>query len=124
MKLNAEKPEKLPVSSELDALVAERVMGWKDVRPQNKAKIVYWGKKQDKAGRLRLARVPDYSTEPLLAYQIEDRMKELGLSEQYSKELSNIVRSKGLPVDWASPEQRCRAALKAVKSRRRKIALR
>jgi hypothetical protein len=119
MKPKARKTDNVQLGAELDALVAERVMGWKDVHPQAKQAGVYWGKKPDKAGRLRSARVPDYSTELSLAYEVEDRMKELGLFERYTKELSDITRAKGLPPPWASPDQRCRAALKTVKKRRR-----
>src|ERR1043166_4543964 len=117
-----EKTAQLPVGSELDAQIAERIMGWKEVHPQDKARVVFWGKKQDKAGRWRSARVPDYSTEPGLASEVEERIKELGLFERYTKELSNIVRTKGIPADWASPDQRCRAALKTVRNSRKKTS--
>jgi hypothetical protein len=72
------------------------------------------GKKQDKAGHWRSAKVPYYSTNPVHAYSIEDRMKELGRLEQYLKELYRITRVKNIPPDWATPHQRCRAAIKAV----------
>jgi hypothetical protein len=48
------------------------------------------GKKQDKAGRWRSGKVPSYSTEATQAYAIDERMKQLGQSEQYEKELSKI----------------------------------
>ena len=115
-----EKTAQLPVGSELDAQIAERIMGWKEVHPQDKARVVYWGKKQDKAGRWRSARVPDYCTEPSLIADVEDRLKELGLFERYSQELNRIAQSKGLPAGWASPDQRCRAALKAARTKRKK----
>lgn len=118
MKLKGRKIDNLEPGPELDALVAEQIMGWKDVHRQTKTEGVYWGKKPDKAGRLRSGRVPDYSTESSLASDVESRVKELGLLEEYTKELSNIVRAKGLPASWASPAQRCRAALKAVKGKR------
>ena len=41
-------------------------------------------------------------------------MKQLGRMDRYEKELSKITRFKNIPSDWASPEQRCRAAIKAV----------
>ena len=74
------------------------------------------GKKQDKAGRWRSARVPSFSTDPVLAYAIDDRMKQLGRSDRYQKELGKITRAKKLPPEWATPEQRARAALKAVRN--------
>jgi hypothetical protein len=41
-------------------------------------------------------------------------MKQLGRLDRYQKELSKITHAKDIPSDWASPEQRCRAAIKAV----------
>ena len=63
------------------------------------------GKKQDKAGRWRLAKVPYYSTNPIHVYSIEDRMKQLGRLDRYEKELSKLIsRSKNTPLDWATPD--------------------
>jgi hypothetical protein len=73
------------------------------------------GKKRDKAGRWCLAKIPHYSTDPVNAYAIDERMKQLGRSEQYAKELSTIATGKKIPVEWASPDQRCQAAIKAVR---------
>ena len=115
--MKREKTAQLPVGSELDAQIAERIMGWKEVHPQDKARVVFWGKKQDKAGRWRSARVPDYSTEPGLASEVEERIRELGLFERYTKELARIAQAQGLPAGWAAPAQRCRAALKAVRTK-------
>jgi hypothetical protein len=43
------------------------------------------------------------------------RMHEVGESwSDTTKELSKITRSKNIPSEWASPDQRCRAAIKAV----------
>jgi hypothetical protein len=52
-----------------------------------------------------LAKVPYYSTNPVLAYSIEDRMKQVGRLDRYLKELSRIARAKNIPSDWASPDQ-------------------
>jgi hypothetical protein len=41
-------------------------------------------------------------------------MKQLGRSQRYAKELSKITRAKKIPADWATPEQRAKAALKAL----------
>lgn len=106
--------DKVPAGPELDALTAERVFGWKELHGQ---KHDLRGKRPDKLGRLRSARVPDYSTDPTYAHEIEERMKDLGLFELYTKELLRITRAKGLPTEWASPDQRCRAAIKAVRKR-------
>ena|SRR5215510_8633618 len=104
---------KIPSGPQLDILTAQRVFGWKNIH-QHGGEIV--GKKQDKAGRWRSARVPSFSTDPVLAYAIDDRMKQLGRSDRYQKELAKITRAKNLPPDWATPEQRARAALKAVRN--------
>ena len=105
-------PDKLPPGPELDALTAHRVFGWKNVHKHDGALV---GKKQDKAGRWRSAKVPHYSTDPVNAYVIDERMKQLGRSERYGKELSRIATAKKIPADWISPDQRCRAALRAVR---------
>jgi hypothetical protein len=103
--------DKIPPGPKLDALTAEEVFGWKNVHKHEGTLV---GKKQDKAGHWRLAKVPYYSTNPVHAYPIEDRMKQLGRLDRYQKELSKITRSKNIPSDWASPDQRCRAAIKAM----------
>ena len=103
--------DKIPPGPELDALTAEKVFGWKDVHKHEGALA---GKKQDKAGRWRLAKVPYYSTNPVHAYSIEERMKQLGRSDRYQNELSKITHAKNIPSEWAPPDQRCRAAIKAM----------
>jgi hypothetical protein len=103
--------DKIPPGPKLDALTAEKVFGWKNVHKHEGALI---GKKPDKAGRWRLAKVPYYSTNPVHAYSIEERMKQLGRLDRYQKELSKITRAKDIPFEWASPDQRCRAAIKAI----------
>jgi hypothetical protein len=104
-------PDKILPGPELDALTAQRVFGWKNVHKHDGALV---GKKQDKAGRWRSAKVPHYSSDPVNGYAIDDRMKQLGRSEQYARELSRIAAAKKIPADWVSPDQRCRAAIKAV----------
>jgi hypothetical protein len=41
-------------------------------------------------------------------------MKQLGRLDRYQKELSKITHAKNVPSEWASPDQRCQAAIKAV----------
>ena len=103
---------KIPSGAELNALVAERVMGWKNVQSQDGH---YWGRKQDKAGRWRRTAVRNYCENPADAYLIDERIKQLGLLERYLKELTKITHAKKIPVEWASPDLRCRAALKIVR---------
>jgi hypothetical protein len=103
--------DKIPPGAKLDALTAEKVFGWKNVHKHDGALV---GKRQDKAGHWRRAKVPNYSTNPVHAYSVENRMKQLGRTERYQKELAKITHAKHIPSDWASPDQRCRAAIKAV----------
>jgi hypothetical protein len=105
------KPGKIVRGPELTAVTAEKVFGWKDVHKQDGELI---GKKQDKAGHWRAARVPAYSTDPVHAYAIDDRMKQLGRWERYEKELSRITKAQNLPREWATPEQRSRSAIRAM----------
>ena len=110
-------PGKIPPGPELDALTAQRVFGWRNIHKHDGALV---GKKQDKAGHWRTSKVPSYSTNQINSYAIDERMKQIGRSEQYAKELSRIATAKKIPADWVSPDQRCRAAIKAV--RKLKIA--
>ena len=111
--------DKIAPGFELDALVAEKVMGWKNIH-RHGAKDgkgdAYSGKKQDKLGRWRLAEVRRYSTDPVESAAIEARMNELGLLQKYLNELGKISHSKGMPAEWATPDQRCRAAIKTVRT--------
>jgi hypothetical protein len=112
---------KLPLGRELDAKIAEDVMGWENVHRANTGKggaSEYVGKKPDKLGRFRKARVPDFCNNPRIAAEIEPRMKQLGIWKQYETELSRITRADGLPSQWGTPEQVCHAALKAVNKAR------
>jgi hypothetical protein len=105
-------PDKIPPGPKLDALTAEKVFGWKNVHKHEGTLV---GKKQDKAGHWRLAKVPYYSTNPVHAYPIEERMKQLGRLDRFQKELGKITRANKIPSEWASPDQRCRAAIKAMR---------
>ena len=66
---------------------------------------------------------PRYSTDIAAAYQVEERIEELGLWRKYCWELIKIVSAKAsdeMLQTWylihATPEDRCRAALKAVET--------
>ena len=109
------KSGNVPAGPELDALVASKVMGWKKVHRESGKSNLYRGKKPDKLGRWRTAYVRHYSTDPTDAYLVDKRMEELKLSTKYVKELAKITDALNMPIGWASPEQRCRAALKTVR---------
>ena len=77
---------------------------------------MYTGRKRDRAGRWRLAEVRRYSTDSFESAAVEARTKELGILPKYLNELKKIAHADGIPADWASPEQRCRAAIKSVRT--------
>ena len=105
-------------NEQLTKATAEKVLGWKAVRKRNGELI---GKKQDKAGRWRKAKVPDYANDQRQAYAIDERMKALGRWNRYQKALAMITKRKNLPAEWATPEQRCHAALRAVRDHLRSV---
>jgi hypothetical protein len=41
-------------------------------------------------------------------------MRQLARLDGYQKELSKITHTKNIPEEWAAPDQRCRAAIKAM----------
>jgi len=104
--------DKISPGPELDTLVAEQVFGWKNV---HRHQGTLYGKKQDRLGRWRSAKVPNFSTSPAYASAIEERMKQLGLLERYNKDLSRMTPAKSLPSEWATPDQRCRAAINVIR---------
>jgi hypothetical protein len=65
-------PDKVPPGPQLDALTAEKVFGWQKVHKHEGALV---GKKPDKFGHWRRAKMPNY---PLHSYSVENRMKQLG----------------------------------------------
>ena len=101
---------------ELTAATAEKVFGWKDVHQHNGELV---GKKQDKAGRWRSAKVPDYASDPVHGYAIDQRMKQIGSWERYIEELTRITKATNLPREWATPEQRSSAAVNVLRKARR-----
>jgi hypothetical protein len=98
-------------NEQLTKATAEKIFGWKTVHKYNGELV---GKKQDKAGRWRRAKIPDYANDQRQAYAIDERMKALGRWERYQRALARITKGKNLPSDWATPEQRCQAALRAA----------
>lgn len=103
--------DKISPGPKLDALTAERVFGWKNVHKHEGSLV---GKRQDQAGHWRRAKVPSYSTNPLHGYATEGRIKQLARLDRYQKELAKITHSKNIPSEWATPDHRCRAAIKAM----------
>src|SRR5689334_19360438 len=112
------KPSNGKATEQLTKAVAEKVFGWKSVRKYLGELI---GRKQDKAGAWRKAKVPNYAGDQRFAYAIDERMKALKIWDRYSKELTKITAANNLPPEWARPEQRCQAALKVMGFRHLRI---
>lgn len=116
---------------EMDALVAERVMGWAIFTHNEGPNPPYWYREETDNHSFHLP-IPKFSTDIAAAYAMEERIEELGLTERYIVELARIAcgydglpetlirLQRGLYEDqiWAmvhaSPADRCRAALRAV----------
>ena len=107
-----------PTNEQLTKAIAEKFCGWKSVRKYLGAMI---GRKPDRAGHWRKAKVPNYAGDQRFAYAIDDRIKTLKMWDRYIKELTKITASKNLPPEWASPQQRCQAALKVIRARHLRV---
>ena len=92
-------------------------MGWKAVEREGQSEA--WGKKQNKAGRWRKTKVPNYSGDPNAVTDVKVRLKELRLFEQYEKELEKLAGRAAIPEPWASAAQKSQAALKVVNRKKR-----
>jgi hypothetical protein len=105
-------PTKNAAADKLTMETAEKVFGWRDVH-EHDGKLI--GKKPDKLGRWRTATVPNYAHDVVQAFAIDERMKQLGRMERYLKELARLTKAENLPLEWATPEHRSRAALTVLK---------
>jgi hypothetical protein len=115
--MSRKTPRRKPSGRSLTSITAEKVFGWKNVH-EHEGQLI--GKKQDKLGRWRSAKVPDYSNDPTQAYAIDERIEQLGRGELYAKELARMTKAAGLPTGWATPEQKSRAAIKILSFKRMK----
>lgn len=103
--------QKSSTAIDLAAATAEKLFGWKDICQQNGELV---GKKRDRAGRWRTGRVPAYASDPAHSAAIEERVRQLGRWQRYQRELSRLTKANNLPIDWATPDQRSEAAIKAL----------
>ncbi len=108
------------MSRELDAVIAEKIFD----RPSSYYHCPHF----DKDGRiLSFCSCPDlprYSRDIAAAMQVEERIKELGLIDEYCMHLNDIASmhvwyaEHPQPLMWeiihATPEDRCRAAVMAA----------
>lgn len=114
---------------EMDALVAEKVMGW--VRISESEDVLIRGQRDDyeTGGVIVLygnhfvvraggrSRKWNPSTDISAAYEMEERiyrMERVGMVARYMDCLLQVVRSSGFLLVHATPEQRCKAALLAM----------
>ena len=79
--------DKIPPGPKLDALTAEKVFVRQKVHMHQGSLV---GRKQDKAGHWRRAKVPNYSTNPLHSYSVENRVKELGRIDRYERNFPSL----------------------------------
>ena len=119
----ASKVDRPGAKPELNAQVAKKILGWKNVHRDHKSgnPDEVLAKKPDKAGRWRQTKVPNFSGDIGNILVIENRLRQLGLFDLYTKELAKIALAKNLPVDWATPDQRCKAALSVVGKRSKRL---
>lgn len=123
--------ETIPAGRDLDARIAERVMGWRNIR-----NIEDDGRARELVGSrpgstYEWEVVPRYSTERVAALIVEDRISALKLSARY---MAKLIAALDIPIEpypqhaamftvyemslWhlrrAEPHHICRAALGAV----------
>ncbi|WP_211749907.1 hypothetical protein [Paenibacillus sp. Marseille-Q4541] len=99
----------LPPGRDLDSHIALRVMGFKQITIVGK---YYFTDPID-------TQVKPYSTDISAAWEVEEQIKELGLTVEYTGSLKQVVLGTGEYVGMfdfihATAEQRCKAALLAV----------
>ena len=115
--MNADEME---AGRELDALVAEKVMG-KDLR-------IYDCPHTSPFVFCVCPYLPRYSTYIAAAWKMEEMIEQRGFNLQYTQALMSVLLFEGFAPEcdeelwWAlihaSPFQRCRAALKAIQNER------
>ncbi|MFD1136757.1 BC1872 family protein [Paenibacillus urinalis] len=98
-----------PPGRELDAYIAIKVMGFKEITIVGSH---YFTDPID-------TQVKPYSTDISAAWEVEEQIKELGLTVEYTGSLKQVVLGTGEYVGMfdfihATAEQRCKAALLAV----------
>lgn len=101
----------LQAGREIDALVVERVMGWKVAKPEAAAlRFVTMG------DTLHPNHVPHYSTDIAAAWEVVEALRARFVFEMYDREDGSYVVKFGQEVKRAdtAPLAICRAALAAV----------
>ncbi|MEK5415231.1 hypothetical protein BSK49_19365 [Paenibacillus odorifer] len=130
MTLTREEIQGMKPGREMDALIAEKVLGWTDIRRVNPAVIHSFSADGNHANfgfspvLYKHVPFPLYSTDISAAWEVESIFdQDTPLREDYAIELHNVM---GLMLHepttlnnvyqfaHATPEQRCKAALLAV----------
>lgn len=125
MTLTREEIQGMKPGREMDALIAEKVLGWTDIRRVNPAVIHSFSADGNHANvgfspvLYKHVPFPLYSTEISAAWEVEERIKELRLHTNYVAALKWVLINTGEYVGMfdyihANAEQRCKAALLAV----------
>lgn len=117
----------LVAGRKLDAEIARRVMRWNVISgngdPAGCPPQPIVGLNETGPRHVNLSPVPRYSTDPAAARLVEDELERRGLHHEYSVLLAiDVFRTRHGWQDWqdtwavirATPQQRCRAALKSV----------
>ncbi|GGI95275.1 hypothetical protein [Deinococcus wulumuqiensis] len=102
--------------SDIDVTIATHIMGWGSVHT-NKYGELYAETPESAPGRTRC---PLFTESLDACHQVEKRLIELGLDGAYLTALYNEVGNGGIflmRLIAATPEQRCRAMLKALDAR-------
>ena len=112
------------VSRELDALIAERVMGWElDDLPEG---VVWEGNSETGGGVTARTAVPRYSTDIAAAWEVVEKIRGAGFTfslwdnaNQYAAPWDcrfthrDDVGQKGIAIEGTAPHAICLAALRA-----------
>lgn len=115
------------MSEELNAQVAEKIMGWTGITPRAELSggASLWGNAPTPGGGTIWTRIPAYGYDLNLAAQAEARVIEMGLGDLYAQTLEANIRADLYAADgyWAgwrtalltaSAEARCRAMLAVI----------
>ena len=121
--------DKLEAGRETDALVAEKVMGWRKVSSQIITETMrgslpwtrWWGEKQNAAGRWRIVDLPKYSASISAAWEVVEKLKAEGMTVDIQSRTPGwtvvVDELHDLGVEVRAPTAPlaiCFAALKAV----------
>lgn len=105
--------DEMQAGCEMDCIIAEKIFGWEDASWDREAHCHTGHPNKE---HYRYEQVPEYSTDIAAAWEVEEEIKNKGIRMQadYITELTLTVGPGKFEMVHATPEQRCKAALKAV----------